>query len=84
MIPMTTSRRTATQRHSWSILSYGTAISISMATGTWPAVGPPGHATTSPRSACRRLWRSVERLGFTGGRVPEPGTGTEVVIDVLV
>ena len=53
MIPMTTSRRTATQRHSWSILSYGTAISISMATGTWPAVGPPGHATTSPRSACR-------------------------------
>ena len=55
---MTTPTKTATRRRLRPIRSRAAATSISPATARLPAAGPPGRATTSPRSPCRRCWNS--------------------------
>jgi adenine-specific DNA methylase len=41
------------------------------------------YAHYTPEAIIRQLWRAVERLGFTGGRVLEPGMGTGLFFALL-
>ena len=41
------------------------------------------YAHYTPETIIRALWRNVERLGFTGGRVLEPGMGTGLFFALL-
>ena len=41
------------------------------------------YAHYTPETIIRGLWRAAERLGFTGGRVLEPGMGTGLFFALL-
>jgi hypothetical protein len=41
------------------------------------------YAHYTPETIIRALWRAVEQLGFTGGRVLEPGMGTGLFLALL-
>ncbi len=41
------------------------------------------YAHYTPETIIRALWRAAERLGFTGGRVLEPGMGTGLFFSLL-
>ncbi|MDR3535227.1 MAG: lactate dehydrogenase [Acetobacteraceae bacterium] len=41
------------------------------------------YAHYTPETVIRALWRATERLGFTGGRVLEPGMGTGLFFALL-
>jgi N12 class adenine-specific DNA methylase len=41
------------------------------------------YAHYTPETIIRELWRAAERLGFTGGRVLEPGMGTGLFFALL-
>ena len=41
------------------------------------------YAHYTPETIIRALWRAAERLGFTGGRVLEPGMGTGLFFALL-
>ena len=41
------------------------------------------YAHYTPETIVRALWRTVERLGFTGGRVLEPGMGTGLFFTLM-
>jgi N12 class adenine-specific DNA methylase len=41
------------------------------------------YAHYTPETIIRRLWRAAERLGFSGGRVLEPGMGTGLFFALL-
>lgn len=41
------------------------------------------YAHYTPEPVIRGLWRAVRRLGFTGGRVLEPGMGTGLFFSLL-
>ena len=41
------------------------------------------YAHYTPEPVVRALWRAVQHLGFTGGRVLEPGMGTGLFFSLL-
>ena len=50
---------------------------------TPPCNAPRSTPTTRRRRSSVALWRAAERLGFTGGRVLEPGMGTGLFFALL-
>src|SRR3984957_322602 len=62
----------------------GAALEAAVTPDEYAALQPATqYAHYTPETIIRGLWRAAERLGFTGGRVLEPGMGTGLFFALL-